>query len=139
MIKIDRTSTVYFDTNVIIYYIEYKGDIRDRAAAVIERARDVGARRMTSELAVAECLYKPYQLQNLENIGLYRAAFQSPFVDLVPLTGDLVIRAAEEGGALGLKLLDAVHYVSALEAGCDVFVTADRKFRSSQYLEVVGI
>jgi predicted nucleic acid-binding protein len=60
-------------------------------------------------------------------------------LNILPVSGDLIIRAAEQGGQLGLKLLDAVQYVTALEAGCDVMVTADARFRSSRYIEVVGI
>ena len=38
-----------------------------------------------------------------------------------------------------LKLVNAIHFVSALEAKCDVFVTADTKFKSSAAMRVVRI
>jgi predicted nucleic acid-binding protein len=94
---------------------------------------------VTSELTVAECLYRPYKDRNRQQADVYESLFASGTLDVYPLSGALIIQAAKDGGALGLKLMDAVHYLSALEAGCDQLVTADRRFKSTRYLEVVNL
>ena len=139
MIEFTSSSVVYMDTNIVIYFLEDRAQFQSRAKAFVFTALNAGARLVTSELTVAECIYRPHRDRNAQSISLYEAAFRSGLLGLYPLTGDLVIRAAKEGGSLGLKLIDTVHYLSALEAGCDYFATADRKFKSSQYLEIVGI
>jgi predicted nucleic acid-binding protein len=132
-------STVYLDSNIVIYFVEESAAYSMRAKQFISRLVADGAKLITSELTVAECLYKPYRDGDLDGVELFRAMFNSDLIGLYPLTGDLAIRATEHGGELQLKLVDCIHYVSALEAGCDFFVTADARFRSSQFLEVVGI
>ncbi len=139
MTGVSTQSVIYVDTNVLVYYVDGLSDLTPRATAFLNTARADGARLVTSELTIAECVYKWYRDRNPARVAIYHDLFRSRFIEVYPLTGDLAIRAAEEGGALGLKLLDAIHYMSAIEAGCDVFVTADRKFRSTRYLEVVGI
>jgi predicted nucleic acid-binding protein len=139
MIGISAQTVIYVDTNILVYYVDGLSSLTPKAIALLDEARELGARLVTSELTVAECIYKWHRERNLARVAVYQDLFRSDFVELYPVTGDLAIRAAQEGGELGLKLIDAIHYMSALEAGCDVFVTADRKFRSTQYLEVVGI
>ena len=64
-------------------------------------------------------------------------AFQ--LLPVLPLDGGLARRAALAGGALGLKLIDAIHYVSAREAGCRHFLTGDGRFKSTPSMTVVGL
>jgi len=139
MTVINAQSVVYVDTNVLVYYVDALSDLTPRAVAFLNNAQAKGARLVTSELTIAECVYKWYRDRNLARVAVYEDLFRSGLIELYPLTGDLAIRAAQEGGSLKLKLIDAIHYMSALEAGCDLFVTADRKFRSTRYLDVVGI
>jgi predicted nucleic acid-binding protein len=48
-------------------------------------------------------------------------------------------RAALVGASVGLKLLDAIHYVSARDAGCTHFLTADKVFKSSAGLHLIQL
>jgi predicted nucleic acid-binding protein len=130
---------IYLDSNIVIYFVEGRSPFRESAEAVVAGAQALGNRLMTSELTVAECLYRPYKDRDTRKIEFYESLFGSGALDLYPLSGALIIQAAKDGGALGLKLMDAVHYLSALEAGCDQLVTADRRFKSTRYLEVVNL
>ncbi len=47
-----------------------------------------------------------------------------------PLNG-IIKSAAEIGGALRLKLADAIHLASAMAAGCEVFITNDKNIAAS--------
>jgi len=139
MIEVTSRSVIYLDANVLIYSIENRNSFHEPAKALVADAQIGGARLVTSELTVAECLYRPYKDRNRQQADVYESLFGSGAVDLYPLSGALIIQAAKDGGALGLKLMDAVHYISALEAGCDQLVTADRRFKSTRYLEVVNL
>ena len=139
MDEIDGRSSVYVDTNIFIYFIEATPGMFERVVALLNHANRVGARLVTCELTVAECLYKPHRDGDAELIAGYEKLFASGGVEITPLDGGLARRAARHGGELGLKLIDAIHYIAALEAGCDVFVTGDARFRSGPYMRVVGV
>ena len=99
-----------------------------------------GGRLLTSELTIAECCYKPAGDDN----GLLLSAYQDFFekgadVEMISLNGNLVKRAALVGASAGLKLLDAIHHVSAMQAGCTHFLTGDKAFKSSSELRVVQL
>jgi predicted nucleic acid-binding protein len=140
MDNIQRSSSVYIDTNVFIYYIEASPIFFERAREIFERIDSVGARAVTSEVTLAECVYKPAQDGDTGLVGLYESLFEaSGDVEMVPLDGGIAKRAGLRGGELGFKLIDAIHYLSALEAGCDLFVTSDARFKSGPALKVLRI
>lgn len=135
--SIAGTSTVYVDTNIFIHFIEASPTFFAKTKQIFEHIDAVGARIVTSEITLAECLYKPSQDQNTTLVAVYGELFEkSGDVSLIPLDGMVAKRAALRGGGLGLKLVDAIHYVSALEARCDLFITTDAQFRSDNDLEV---
>jgi predicted nucleic acid-binding protein len=47
--------------------------------------------------------------------------------------------AALLAGKQGMKLLDAIHYVTALQNNCQFIITNDRGFKSSETLEVIQL
>ena len=94
---------------------------------------------VSSELTLAECIYQPLKLNDLELAMTYERLFESGDISVVKVDGGILKRAAKHGAGSGLKLLDAVHYVSALEYGCRYFVTSDKRIRSSDNLQVVLI
>jgi predicted nucleic acid-binding protein len=139
-IEIAQGSAVYVDSNIFIYYVEELPGYLEKCSAMFSNLDEHGARILTSELTIAECLYRPARDANAGLIGVYEEFFGSTGdIHLIPLTGVIAKRAANSGGRLGLKLLDAMHYESALEAGCNVLLTADRKFKSSPTLRVLHI
>lgn len=131
---------MYVDTNVFIYFVEATPVFFDRAFSAFTRLAEKEARILTSELAVAECLYQPAREDNGRLVRIYEDLFKTPGdVTLLPLTGEIARRAALMGGLIGLKLIDAIHYLSALEAGCSIFLTADGQFRSGPKMRVMQV
>jgi predicted nucleic acid-binding protein len=139
MIEFAQSSRIYVDTNIWIYYIEANPAFLPKVIAVLLKASDARARLVTSELAVAECLIRPSRENNQALIALYENFFTEGDVETVGLDGALTRRAARAGGPLGLKLIDAIHLMSAREAGCSYFLTGDARFKSATDLTVVGI
>jgi predicted nucleic acid-binding protein len=133
-------SKVYVDSNMFIYQFEKLEGFWERVALRFSEVEKQGGRLFTSELTVAECCYKPAGEGNALLLSAYEDFFEeSGEVELVSLSGDLVKGAALVGASVGLKLLDAIHYVSALEAGCTHFLTGDKAFRSGAELKVVQL
>jgi predicted nucleic acid-binding protein len=130
---------IYVDTNIWIYFLEGQPTFAESVRKLLVAADDASATLCTSDIAVAECLLKPVRLQDERKIAAFEALFDKGEIELLPVDGALCRRAAYAGGALGLKLIDAIHYVSAREAGCQYFLTADTRFKSSATMAVIGL
>ena len=139
MTEFARSARIYVDTNIWIYYVEANPAFLPKVIALLRKADEAGGTLVTSELALAECLIRPARQNNQALIALYQNFFAEGRIELVGIDGALTRRAALVGGALGLKLIDAIHYVSALEAGCGYFLTGDSRFRSGPDLRVIGV
>jgi predicted nucleic acid-binding protein len=136
---ISETSAVYLDSNSWIHLVEDEGERGSAVARVLQRCSDVGASLASSIFALAECTYKPARSNHQELLEVYGKIFSNEELSVLDITNDIVLAAARCGGALGLKLADAIHYVSAVEGGCTHFLTSDRRFRSSARLEVIAL
>ncbi len=140
MNEISSASRVYVDSNIFIYLLESESGLFDKTKAFFTHVDAVGARVVTNEITVAECVYRPGRDGNFPLVSKYETLFEKDGeVEMAPLDGPLAKRAALFGGAMGLKLIDAIHYMSALEAGCDFFVTADTAFKSGPEMTVMRV
>lgn len=140
MNEISESSRVYVDSNVFIYFLEATPEFFALAKEVFEQIDAVGARLFTNEYTLAECIYQPSRSGNFSLVTKYESLFEKEGeVELLGLDGALAKRAAFVGGSLGLKLADAIHFMSALEAGCDFFVTADTAFKSGPAMKVLRL
>jgi predicted nucleic acid-binding protein len=140
MNEISGASRVYVDSNVFIYFLEASPEFFPKAKDFFEHADKLGSAILTNEYTVAECIYQPSRNGNLSLVAKYGSLFgKEGEVQLIGLDGALARRAALAGGALGLKLADAIHFVSALESGCDFFVTAHAAFKSGPAMKVLRL
>lgn len=140
MDEVQAESRVYIDTNVFVYFVETTVGFFPGVKALFEHITAVGAQVVTSELTLAECVYRPSRDEDAPLVALYETLFDGKGdVEMLPLNGALARRAGLAGGVLGLKLMDAIHYVSALEAGCNVFVSGDGSFKSGPSMTVIKV
>ncbi|CCJ06125.1 PIN domain-containing protein [Methylocystis sp. SC2] len=130
----------YFDSNSVIYFIEANPAFYSKISSLWYALIEQNTSFVTSEFCVAECFYGAFRRQSqvLEN-GYDRLFFEERSFDIRPVDLETLIGAARLGADLGLRLIDAVHFRTALTAQCDIFVTNDRRFRSGHGLRVVQI
>ena len=140
MNRITRSSKVYIDTNIFISLFELVPYFYETAKEVFELLHFLECRILTNEITIAECIYKPARQDDFAMLQTYQELFASDTnIGLLPLNSELANRAASHGGKLGLKLIDAIHFTSAIEAGCDFFITSDKAFTSTPEIEVILI
>jgi predicted nucleic acid-binding protein len=125
-----RGATVYLDTNLFIYAVEgyapEEAFVRELFTA-LERGELAAA---TSELALAEVLVQPFALGR-EDVAATYAELLSPsdHLTVVPVDRTVLVEAARQRAALGLRMPDAIHVATALAFGCGVFLTNDRRLK----------
>lgn len=84
---------------------------------------------VTSELALCECLVKPFQSGRQDFAETYLRFLQPrPGLAVVPVARSVLLQAARHR-ADGLTLPDAIHAATALQQTCTHFLTNDDRFR----------
>ena len=130
------TANVYVDSNILIYTVDGAPDLKAAAQLAVTSHLIRGDRLFSSELALGECLRGagPHLTASLR-------AFADMFDDKAFLTAatvtrPVIVRAAQLGNELNLKLIDAIHVATAEALSCSVFLTNDRGIRAPAGIEI---
>ena len=118
---------LYVDTNVIIYAVEGKSEFRAPARAWLAQASQARADFVTSFFTEFECRVGPFKDRDFRLLDTYTAFLRQPSWLLVPLSIDILRRAAAIRAEHGLKPPDAIQAATCIETRCDIFLTNDQK------------
>jgi len=133
-----RGSRVYFDTNVIIYFIEQNPEYFAAVAEIFKLIGTDEISAVTSEFTLAEVLIKPIREQQFTLVQSIKGLLlDQDFFTLTPCPRPLFLRAAEIAAPNGLRTADAIHMASAIESNCHHFITNDARFRSMHGVSVI--
>jgi predicted nucleic acid-binding protein len=131
---------VYLDTNVFVYFLDRNPDYFPVVAPIIEAIESGLIIGYTGDAAIAETLVKPYQTGNLALAASFKAFFRMDnFLAIQSHDAESFDLAAQLRAKQGLKFIDALHFATAIQAGCKFFVTNDGGIQSSSVLEVITI
>ena len=124
-----RPFRIYIDTNVFILLVEGEPKKAEATRALFSTLKSHSGRGFTSELTFAEVLAparRPGALELHIKRRLYLSLILwSGFIDLIPVSRDILIETADLRQAARHKLPDAIHVVSAIRAECTHFLSAD--------------
>lgn len=119
--------TAYLDSNVIISSVEDPALEEASLQQHVALIAGMNASLVVSDLVRMECRVKPLAKGDDTLLRHYDGLFASPDVSVVGLTASVCDRAAAIRAQYGFRTPDALHLAASVEAGCDVFVTADRQ------------
>ncbi len=126
MSDLSAGNSVFFDSNALILAFE-AGSSWSSAIGLLLSEIESGKRRgVLSELSLGEVLVKPLAAGAVEHVVFYESLFAAdgPF-DVRTVDRPIIRRSAGLQAETGLKLADALLVATAIEAGCDHFLTAD--------------
>jgi predicted nucleic acid-binding protein len=113
---------IYLDSCIAIYLVEEHAAYSPRLEALLESLPS--AEIFVSDLAVMECLVKPYRDENVLLIEKFDRWFHD--VVVLPVTFSVFTDAARlRADHPTLKTPDAIHLATALSQNCDEFWTND--------------
>jgi predicted nucleic acid-binding protein len=116
---------LYLDTAPLIYTIE---EVAPWAALVLAKISVPGIQVVTSDLAFLECRVRPLRLAQEEVIRSFDRFFEEGLSEVIPLSHEIMLKAAElRATHIWLRTPDAIHLAAALAAGCDAFLTNDKR------------
>jgi predicted nucleic acid-binding protein len=131
---------VYFDTNVFIYLVEGYPAFQTSLNEIRESILHQEAEMFTSELTLCEVLVMPFRLNNTEVVNIYRQLIEgSGAFNLLPTKRETYIRASLIRAQMGLKMADAIHMATAMECGCEVFVSNNAGLKVPKGMVLVGL
>lgn len=128
---------VYIHTNILIYFVEGFEIYKNILIALFEMARRGSVQFVTSELTLLEVLVGAKIAQNVRAEAIYRHLLEeNGWIDLVPISRDVLIQGANVRGRYRLSTPDALHMATATTCRCDVLLTNDKKLHVSEALDV---
>ena len=131
---------VYVDANFFIYFLNQQPPFFD-AVAPIFQACDRGVfKGVTGDAAVAEVMVQPYRLKSPAEIAKGKRLFsRENFISTVSHDAAIFDLASQLRAHSNMRMLDALHYATAMQTGCRFLLTNDRDFKPSSMIDVVGI
>ncbi|MFO0842435.1 MAG: PIN domain-containing protein [Gemmataceae bacterium] len=128
--------TVYVDANCVIYFVEQNATWFGRVASRLAALHSAGDLIAVSDLTRAECLVGPFLSGNATDLATYQAFFADPAIHVLPMTAPVFERAARLRADYRFSLPDALHLAAAIEHGCGLFLTNDRKLSQCAEIQV---
>jgi len=117
----------YLDSNIVISLIEEGAARRAEVVTRLGTADQAASALVVSDLVRLECRVRPVATGNAALLAAYDSFFRSPEVRVIGLTAEVCDRATDIRGRHRFGTTDALHLAAAIEAGCAMFVTADRR------------
>lgn len=134
------SGAVGVDTSIFIYFIEEEPRFLPLVLPIFAGADEGKWELVTSALTLLEVLVVPYRAGNHQLAECYeRLLTRSRGIRMIDLTRDQLRAAAQLRAATGAKTPDALHLVSALGAGCKIFITNDRRLPTVPGLRVIQL
>jgi len=130
-------AAAYLDSNIVIPLVEALGERRLRFADRLARLLGANAVYVVSDLVRMECKVKPLASGDgrlVLEIDRFLASARFVCVSLPSASFD---RAAEIRARFRYRTPDALHLAAAIEAECDLFVTADRRLATFTEIPIV--
>jgi len=135
-----RGQQVYIDTNYFIYFLTRHPVAFNAAAALLQACDDGQLLGMTGDAVVAELLVKPYRDDDIAAVATIRQLFEREhFIQRLPHDAACFELATQIRGKQGGKLIDALHYATALRGDCRFFLSNDCGFKSNDRLTVIRL
>jgi predicted nucleic acid-binding protein len=122
--------SVFLDTNIVIYLIEGAPHLAAVAERYVENLVAQGQRLVVSDLVRMECSVRPLRMNDAVTLSAFNGYFDSEHVDVAAITAAVCNRAALIRAQRNFGPMDSLHLATAVENGCERFLTHDVRLRS---------
>jgi predicted nucleic acid-binding protein len=128
------------DTLAFIYLVEQHPTYIARVRSIFQYVQSGSIRASGCVIALTEVLTLPLRNQKHGLVQSYQNILSnSADLSLIPVDSRVAEEAAELRALYNLKTPDALHVASAIQSGCDAFLTNDRNLTRVQKISVLII
>lgn len=129
---------LFFDTAPVVYFLEETSPYIEVVATIfnaLDERRFIG---VFSPVTLAECLVYPIRQQNLVlQAAYFKVIAESDYHPFFETSRTIAREAARLRAGYNLSLTDAIQVATAIEAGCDAFLTNDKGLRRVTELNIL--
>lgn len=132
-------SRIYLDTNIFIYHLENVAIWSDLTGLLFRRIDRGELSAVSSELALAECLVRPFAKRDEREIEAFQDFIRERNnLRIAPVTREILIESARVRAetAMRMKLFDSIHLATAKVLECDFLVTNDHRFDAAAGIQI---
>lgn len=123
---LDGVSLLYVETAPFIYYTERRAGYVERMHTIFSEVSQNRIRVLTSAVTLTETLMKPLRENDAQLVRRYRTMlYRTRGLMLVSISPGIGDAAAELRARYNLRTPDALHLATAVDYGCDAFLTND--------------
>ena len=119
--------TIFLDSNIVIYAVERDAAWASKVDRRLLNATHAGDLLAGSEATRFECIVAPLRVADTATLAKYHRFFSSPSSHFYSVTTAVWGRAAQIRAQFGFGAMDAIHFATAIEFGCGLFLTADAR------------
>jgi predicted nucleic acid-binding protein len=130
---------IYCDSAILIYYFEGTPSFKARATARLGTLWTAGDTLTISDLVRLECRMLPIRRNDAVRLGDYDNLFLQQSVTHIPITRNVFDRATTIRAVHNFKLADSLHLATAVEGGCDRFLTNDSRLSAFTGIHVEAL
>ena len=117
---------IALDTVIFIYALEGNEKFGEGTKQIFTAIEKGECRGFASDLVLAELMVKPLREGKLKIAEEYALELPNfPNIAFLAPSRDIIIAAAKLRSKTNLKLIDALHLATAIDAGCQIFITND--------------
>lgn len=114
------------DTSPYIYYVESHQTYVEKMDAIFKIIEVEIIKISTSTITLTEALTKPIKTDDLALINMYRELLtNTDAIQMVSITPAIADKGAQLRAKYNLRTPDALHVATAIESGCEAFLTND--------------
>lgn len=136
-LELSNVQRLYVDSAPLIYYVEENSTYLEMMRVVVKIVDETDLVAYSSVLTLAEVLVLPLRKGDQGLVQAYQEILLTgDDYELVVITPEVAVTAAEIRARFGLGTPDSVHLATALETGCDAILTNDRDFLRIQNQEL---
>lgn len=130
----------FIDTAPYIYYLDKNKLLYDKAKAFFKETYEADAELVTSAVTVEEYLVYPYKNDDKEAIDRFFEFIGDTETSVIHINEDIAARAARiRAKYTSFKAMDSLQLAVAVEEGCDVFLTNDKRLKKFEGVEVITV
>lgn len=131
---------VFIDTAPLVYFLDDSAQYADKVESILTEIMEQGSLMETSVITCEEYLVYPYRTDNREKVRAFYDFTSDCGVSLRPITKGMAEKAARIRAQYpSFKAMDALQLASAVELGCDIFLTNDKQLRQFSELRCVTV